>query len=240
MATGGSTTARRLYSDDDENIITLHNPVMLNGIGSLVIRPDLLERTITLNLPPVKERLSQDTINGLQQQFMPSIFGALLDIFTGTLQKLPEVQAASSELPRMIDFALLGESMSRHLGHPDGYFIDAFRLRRKEAVRNVIDASPVSLACLALLEREKSYAGPIGKLLDRLSKYLQQRGDRTDWPSTPRGLGNALRRCAPALREIGVMVHIDNRPKRDGYHCTLNYADGVTAVAGDLNNVHPS
>src|SRR5262249_22484898 len=60
LATGGGFATRELYSDDDEVIFTATRPVILNGIGEVVTRPDLLDRSLLIALPPIREDQRRD------------------------------------------------------------------------------------------------------------------------------------------------------------------------------------
>ena len=50
-----------------------------------------------------------------------------------------------------------------------------------------------------------------------------------------KGLADALRRAAPALRQLGVHVEIDAKPKRDGVHCELGQGAGYVHLDGANN-----
>ena len=64
-----------------------------------------------------------------------------------------------------------------------------------------IDASPVGAAISAFLtEVTGGFNGTLSELLDRLERY---RPHGEAWPRSAKGLGDALRRLAPALRLIG-------------------------------------
>ena len=78
----------------------------------------------------------------------PRILGGLLDAIVGGLAVLPSVRPA--ELPRMADFACLGEAVGRGLGWPDGTFLTAYSdNRRASTVTSLED----SLIAAALFER---------------------------------------------------------------------------------------
>ncbi len=41
------------------------------------------------------------------------------------------------------------------------------------------------------------------------------------WPKSSRGFGSILRRMAPSLRTLGYKVDIDDKHRKDGYHCLI-------------------
>jgi hypothetical protein len=56
LATGGGFSTRELYSDDQEAIFNATRPILLNGIDGVVVRGDLLDRSLILDLPEIPKR----------------------------------------------------------------------------------------------------------------------------------------------------------------------------------------
>jgi hypothetical protein len=224
IATGGGQAGRQFYTNGEEHIIEAHNPAVLNGIGAVITRPDLLDRAIALCLPVIKERMTEEEHNAALKEASPGIFGALLDLLVHTLAMLPKVTIPPSQRPRMADFAQLGEAMNRAMGGKDGEFLALYTYHRRDAIRRTVDSSPVAVACMEFIEKGNTYAGTVKGLLERLNNFSMsmERGDY--WPRSPRGLGDSLRRVAPALRQIGIQVSVDAKPRRDGVHCELRLA----------------
>ena len=131
----------------------------------------------------------------------PALVGALLDLFVQVLAALPGVEIAPKQRPRMADFAALGEAVFRVQGQAAGAFLSRYGAMRKDGVLRTIDASPVGAAISAFLtEVTGGFNGTLSELLDRLERY---RPHGEAWPRSAKGLGDALRRLAPALRLIG-------------------------------------
>ena len=118
----------------------------------------------------------------------------------------------------MADFAHLGEAMHRAMGGAAGEWLAMYLGHRRDAIRRTIDSSPVAQACIELVDRGGHYAGTVKGLLElfntRNADHNIERGDY--WPRSPKGLGDALRRAAPALRQIGIHLTVDTKPRRDG------------------------
>jgi hypothetical protein len=56
LASGGSFAARRLFTDEDEVLLSAARPVVLNGIEEVITRPDSPDRAIFLTLGPITEQ----------------------------------------------------------------------------------------------------------------------------------------------------------------------------------------
>jgi hypothetical protein len=212
LATGGGYSARTLYTNAEETIIELRKPIVLNGISVIVTAQDLLDRCLHIDLPTIHNRELAGDIEARFEAAQPALLGALLDLFVKVLAMLPSVSIAPESRPRMADFAALGEAVFRVHGKAAGAFLARYGDMRKDGVLRTIDASPVGAALVAYLAAAPGgFDGTLSELLDRLDRY---RPHGEAWPRSPKGLGDALRRLAPALRLIG--FECKNLPKTGG------------------------
>lgn len=201
LATGGGYSARTLYTNAEETILELRKPIMLNGISVIVTAQDLLDRCLHVDLPTIQNRELAGDMEARFETAQPALLGALLDLFVKVLAALPSVVIAPEHRPRMADFAALGEAVFRVHGKPAGAFLARYNDMRKDGVLRTIDASPVGAALAAYLaDAPRGFNGTLSDLLDRLERY---RPHGEAWPKSAKGLGDALRRLAPALRLIG-------------------------------------
>ena len=107
VATGASHAARTLYTNTEEVLLTCR-PVITNGISDYIQRPDLLSRTIALNLSsldPTRRRSEQSFYADFAAKH-PLILGAILDGVSMALRDRAKVEAEVSSLPRLADFAV--------------------------------------------------------------------------------------------------------------------------------------
>ena len=82
MLTGGCASKRQLFSNKSESVIYVHNPVIANGIGNIIDRDDLFERSITISLNKIKDS-DTDYVseNALWSGFEEDLPAILLGIF---------------------------------------------------------------------------------------------------------------------------------------------------------------
>src|SRR5262249_18536439 len=126
LATGGGFASRMLQSNDQRSVIYAQRPVILNGIDAFLRRYDLEDRCLFLHLEPIADssrRAEAEFWRAFKADY-PAILGGLLDAVAGGLGRLPSIQLA--ELPRMADFACLGEAVARGLGWAEGEFLSAY------------------------------------------------------------------------------------------------------------------
>jgi hypothetical protein len=211
LATGGGFATRSLYSNDEEIYLDATRPIIIASIEDVIRRGDLADRCITITLAPIPEanRRTEAAVWSDLERDSPQIMGALLDAVAGGLKTLPTVKL--STLPRMADFGVWGEAVCRGLGNKANEFLNAYSSNRKQANESVLEDSPVvpfirKLASEAKWVDEK-WEGTSSELLNKLSTLAADKiAESNRWPKSPRALSGILRRLAPSLRVIGIMV----------------------------------
>lgn len=203
LATGGGYAKRKLYSDTEESIISVKRPIILNGISACVTAQDLVDRTITIETPIITERLEVTELWREYEAERPRLLGALLDIAAKAFALLPTMHIPADERPRLVEFARLGMAVAAAAGSTPADFMREFNASRQESLSRTIDASPVAAAVVDLVEaRPQAITATAKEILLTLEQYRPTGCD--SWPRSPKGLGDALRRAAPALRQIGI------------------------------------
>jgi hypothetical protein len=206
LATGAGFATRALYLDQDEVLLSAMRPVLLNGIVNPAVRPDLLERSLIFCLPDLSDEQRRDETDLLAEfeRKRPAILGALLTVLSRALRVRPRLRL--SRKPRMADFAMVGAAAARALGWTVRDFLRAYAENRGEANQVALEASPLTAPILALLEA-RPFVGTASDLLAILSTKVEEAvRRRKGWPGSGSSLSGALRRLAPSLRSIGIVV----------------------------------
>jgi hypothetical protein len=204
LATGGGLGKRELYSDAEEVILDAVRPIVLNGIEELATRGDLLDRSIICYLPeiPDEERLPREKFRAEFEAARPRILGAFLDAVSTALRRESSVKL--DRLPRMADFALWVTAAEPAFGWKQGRFLEAYARNRDDASALAIEASVVAGEVQKLaLPWEGGAKELLQKLNDQASKETKQ---HRAWPADETRLSGALRRIAPPLRDLGIMI----------------------------------
>jgi hypothetical protein len=205
IATGGGFAKRKLYSDADESVIMVKRPIVLNGISAPVSAQDLIDRTISIEMPVILKREESTALRKIYNNNHAKFLGAVLDIFSGAIALLPIVQLPSAEnRPRLIEFAKLGMAIAKVLGKPENDFLSQFNKSREESISRTIDASPVASTLIEWIENHpgKSVTMPTKNLFEAIS--FKKPTNTESWPRSAKGFADALRRAAPALRQLGI------------------------------------
>jgi hypothetical protein len=236
LATGGGFATRKLRTDDDEALFNRQLPCLLNSIGELATRGDLLERAIMINLPhiPRKKRQSEQEFWQSFETAWPALLGALLNVVSTAIRNLDHV--CIEDRPRMADFAdwsyAAAEACVWHLETPNGLekdgaaFLSAYS-ENMTAAQSILLDSVIAQAIQQLVE-PRPWSGNHTELLDVLRTMVGSRHTR-ELPQTGRGLSAELDRLIPSLRSVGVHIGRD-RSRENGTGkriVTLSKVDGV-------------
>ena len=82
LSTGGGFLTRKLYTDDEVHIFDQCRAYIINGLENVAPRPDLMDRSIALNLPtmPLGARRKEQAMNDQFAELHPRILGKLFEI----------------------------------------------------------------------------------------------------------------------------------------------------------------
>jgi hypothetical protein len=209
VATGSGFSARTLYTDDAETILTASRPIVLTGIEDYVSRSDLLDRALLVKAPVIDKARRRDE-ESFWRDFRAvesEVFAALLDAVACGVRRLPQIRP--EEMPRMADFSRWATACEPGLGLDDGDVVRALRRSADEAIQVAVEASPIGRAVQALVEErgdiELSATELLALLNDRRGGQFEPQG----WPKAGNVLSAQLRRLAPNLRELGIDVEQD-------------------------------
>jgi hypothetical protein len=208
-ATGGSRLTRRLRTDGELYVATLHGALVLNGIHSFIDQPDLAQRCLPLTLRSLDDGMLRSEAS-LMQDFsrdLPRIVRGLLDLVAGILAYLPGVPIMRTE--RMIDFVTWLAAMERVDGVQEGEYQSAYSTALSHGMLDSLLDDPMAVAVLELIDGDahKTWSGTPSVLFATLERRVSRRiANSNAWPKTVNALSKGLRSMQCALRRQGVEV----------------------------------
>ncbi len=206
LSTGGGIDVRALYTDDEQHLLDIQKPVIINGIDDIAGRPDLSERSFILNLPVISStnRRTESEIWSEFEADKPVIFAGLLNGLVSGLKHFDQVTLA--EKPRIADAAHWITACEVDLDM-SGNFIEAHKINQRKATEDGIEASPVGSAILEFMKDKSSWNGTPTQLYTALSNIANQTlTDTRSWPQSPKGLRNIIKRLMPSFRVVGILI----------------------------------
>ncbi len=235
LVTGAGDSRRALYSNNDEFGFKVKRPVVLNGINIPSDRPDLLQRTVTVEVPPISaaDRIPEAAFWEEFYRERGKLLGVVFDLISGVLRH----HAALRERPRMADWAEIASALYAHLGWTRMQFKRDWDLA--ESVQN--DTALDSIVGAALVEYME--LNPDGVALSPKELWSDVRVQTENefnryFPQSPNAFGKELNRLLPALKARGVNIERTTSGKgkdsRAVVRCSWSLSGGSAETADGL------
>ena len=210
-ATGGAISKRTLYTDSDETILEIKRCVVLNGINIVANQPDLLDRSITMELSRIStdDRLPENVIWNTFNADLPKIMGSIFNILSAAITRRQNLQL--EKVGRMADFSYWGYAIAEAMGKNGQEFLEAYLLNQNGVNEEALASNPVATAVIALLRGKYSWSGSVTQLLRELEMTAMQEQINTHqkiWPADANVLSKRLKEVKSNLEEIGVLYEI--------------------------------
>ena len=213
-STGGAIPLRKLYTTNDEVLLDIRRIVVLNGINFSVTEPDLVDRSLIIQLEriPEEERKTEAEVNRKFEQDKPMILGGIFKVLQKAMNIYPSVKL--DKLPRLADFAKWGYAIAEAIEEGNGKkFLQAYERNRLVFNDEVIQTHPVSAVITMFMQSKKEWHGPIATLLSELDRIAaNQRIDMLDkrYPKSSSSLSRRLKEVQSNLKDIGITFNIKN------------------------------
>lgn len=205
ITTGAGFTKRKNYSDTDEVAIQIARPFLLNGISSIISKPDLGDRSIIVNTTRLNSKRYLSSVMSQFDADKSKIFGAILCGISGYLKHRDDIEVDSGH--RLIEFLRVGIALERTYGWPEGSFMKEFDAMKRNQVLQEYDChSLVKGICKLLQGKGNKWSGSAEELILAIddSSVSKCYSKEPDFPKNVAQLGKALLQLAPLLRDIGI------------------------------------
>lgn len=217
LSTGGNLLRRRLYTDDDMIAYGQKKPVLLNGIGDIVTRPDLLDRSIVIECPYLQGYKTEHQLYAEYREDLPYILGAVLDLSQKAMDNFETVRDVDdsvrmSDALRWVTAAGIEEFEPRFIHNRNrGAEIAVQNSAVGRYIKAVADKHRGEPTNPDLLERLNVPEGlAFGKWVGTMHR-LYEEGELTatgdyDWPKKFENFVSQVYRVEPMLSRLGISL----------------------------------
>jgi hypothetical protein len=208
-STGEGFSKRQLYTDNDDVIFKYRRCVAINGINIAGTSPDFLDRSVLFEMirVPKRKRLTEKELWEAFEAVRPKLLGAIFDALSKAMKIKSTVEL--NELPRMADFTVWGEAVSRALGYGENIFVDAYLSSVGSMNREAIEAHILGPAILALMNGSTEWVGTPTELhtkLEEMAEDLKINIKGRGWPKAPNSLTRKLNELKTNLEDEGIQI----------------------------------
>jgi hypothetical protein len=218
MATGGSISSRKLFTDGEEVMLPVHAPVVLNSIHNVVTEPDLASRCVTIELLPLVPGQRRDE-REMKRDFTSKkemIFRGILDLCARALQVEDSVEVLYPE--RLMSFSRWLAALEPAMGLPEGWLQKAFSNNLRGAALETVQDNALAITVLNFTRAlpSQKWKGTSTQLLVQLNKIAPPNTihRQAEWPQNPISLSKRLKSVAPMLQSQGVELDFSHGTKR--------------------------
>jgi len=211
--TGDGDSKRQLFTDDEDVIYNFKRVFIINGINNVVTRPDLLRRSILLQIEkqPDGKILPETTLWRLFEAARPDILGGIFDTLNRAMEIYPDMKLTG--LYDMADYTLWGSAIAEALGYGADAFLTAYTENRGEQVKEAIANHPVASAITVFMQEREEWGGRPSELLVELEKIAETEKINIKskaWPKAANALTRRLSEVKTILSKTGIEI-TDNR-----------------------------
>ena len=221
--TGGGTSKRELYTDDDDISYNFKRIILVNGIHNPFTRSDALDRSVMIYLDRISdyERDEEIVVDAIFQEMRPHLLGKIFDTLVKALQIKPTVKL--DKKPRMADFAVWGVAIAKALGADyEDKFLDAYYEILERQNVDAVEATLIGPALVRWYNEKPSTDKDNDGMLDQKKSYY--------WEGTPETLLRTLTESAPSF---GIDVKSKEWPKK-----THTFTRKLKPIISDLRQAY--
>lgn len=204
--TGGGTSKRELYTDDEDVSYNFKRILLVNGIHNPFTRSDALDRSAMTYFERISdsERAEESVVDAIFQEMRPHLLGKIFDTLVKALQIKLTVKL--DKKPRMADFAVWGVAIAKALGGEyEDKFLDAYYEILERQNVDAVEATLIGPALVRWYNNEKPSTDKDNDgMLDQKKSYYY-------WEGTPETLLRMLTDSAPSF---GIDVKSKEWPKK--------------------------
>lgn len=207
-STGAGDATREHYDQENDVVYGGRHPVILNAISNPIRKPDLLDRTIRVHLPPIERRMTERKFWERFREVAPLALAELLNAAV-----VAEATHADLDLPdsaRFADFATWMHAAEAGLPWKQGAFLEFYNQDRAGAAASIVEHDRVGVALRQLLTaRGGSIDDEPARVHEALSRAVG------DYPMrSADGSHRALAALQPELERVGIKMDLDSRGTR--------------------------
>lgn len=240
--TGEGQSKRKLYSDSDEIIFNYRRKCILNGIFPPLDRTDLRDRMIRYETLPVKdiERISESEFNKRLVELLPYVMGQIFQSLQKVLSIYDSFKNEIKNPPRMADFTVYGECISRTLNYEPLSFVKDYKLKLDEDTLDVAESYPIIQLIELIMKDKMTYEKTVSEFYKEVCSLAVIEGieiDSKKWirfPTSSNKVKPHIERINPNLRILGFDIRIQPYQKRDGRYPRGSHTISISRPTLDI------
>ncbi len=224
FVTGAGFTKRELYTNDEDFIFEFLRPFILNGINIAGTSPDLLDRSILIELSrfPENQRKDRGSLLADFEAMRPRLMGAIADTLSKAMRIVGSITV--DRLPRLADWTIWSCAAAEALGIGQDRFLEAYRRSIQTQNDEILESEPLCVVMTAFMADKRPFHEdtPAGlfKKLCAVAEEIEVENERR-WPKGTQAFARKLNELSHTLAAAGLEVSRTTRRTEGKRHKIL-------------------
>ncbi len=221
FVTGAGFTKRALYTDDEDFIFEFLRPFILNGINVAGTSPDLLDRSILIELSrfPENQRKDRGSLLADFEAMRPRLMGAIADTLSKAMRIVGSITV--DRLPRLADWTIWACAVAEAMGIGQARFLEAYQRSIQTQHDEILESEPLCMVLTAFMADKRPFHEdtPAGlyRKLSNLAEGMEVENERR-WPKGAHAFSRKLNELSHTLTASGLEVTRTSRRAEGGVH----------------------
>ena len=211
VVTGTAIQDRKLHTNGEDYIFKFQKIVGINGINQVVNKPDLIDRSIIIELEPIQPD-DRKEISQFKAEFendLPEILGCIFKILSESIRYYKEYKPCKPQ--RMADFQRWGCAIGYAWKGEQGAlnFLSDYVDKTISQKTDVLNYDVVSSTLISYMECRAEYSGTMTNLLSELKDEADRTGvdiRGNHFPSNARALSAKINELKGTLSLVGFAI----------------------------------
>lgn len=206
----------RAQGQQHEAFANVERSVVMNGLQSRISDPELVERSLTIDLLSSANIPDQMVGSMTHQMDGDGAFTSLM-MLLGKCSWYATVQLQRDVPSPLVDFCKIGCLIADSLSISRVTFWKSFDESQRQRREWQLEENPVAWALRGFMsdQEEDEIEKRVGDWLEILSEYRPDASSSAQWPASSREMGYQLSASVDLMRAHG--LHVTRGPKRGGY-----------------------
>lgn len=250
-STGGGTTKKKLYTDEDDIFFDYKLTIGFNGINMILNEPDVLRRSIIIELKTIEDenKIQPKVLRAKFEEIKADVLGYIFNIVSKAMSIKDSLELKS--IPGLSDFAVWGEAISRAMGYEEMEFIEAYNRNIARQNEEVVESD--SFAKTITLLYEELYSDEISNIkqkfklidgswcisgngfLEQIERIAQTQGiEMNEWfPKAVNRMSHRLNIIKTNLKAMGIDIRIRRSVTNEDVENGFDKNTSIVEISGD-------
>ena len=213
VVTGGNISIRRLYTTNDEIVLSLQRCLAMNGTDVIGTRNDLLDRSLLLKFKRMSENraLSEEAYAVKLNKCLPLILGAIFNILSKAMKLHNSSSYSLPKKPRMLAWTEWGYCIAESIktGYGD-MFVHDYCDNLSGSNNITIDENPYISCIVKYIKEHGSFKGSSTDFLEKIIDYAANNGydfRNKAFPSCNTQVWQKMKDYRVTLKSVGIAIY---------------------------------